>query len=150
MADMTTNLKDAAYITVGLGVLGFQKAQVRRVELTKQVEEQRKQLEAQLAEVTKALTEATSKVSEATTARLTALARTLEGQLAELTTLLHTLAQRVDARTVPVRTRVEDSFDAIEQMLPEPTRAIVQQARATAKETESQVRARLGLASAAA
>jgi hypothetical protein len=40
MADLTKTLKDAAYITVGLGVIGFQKAQVRRQELRKQLESQ--------------------------------------------------------------------------------------------------------------
>ena len=48
---VTDSLKDAAYVTIGLGVLGFQKAQVRRNELTKQLEAQIKQLEAQVPEV---------------------------------------------------------------------------------------------------
>jgi len=38
--DLTKTLKDAAYVTVGLGVLAVQQAQVRRRELTKQVESQ--------------------------------------------------------------------------------------------------------------
>src|SRR5438270_7639202 len=45
MADVNQTLKDAAYVTVGLGVLGVQKAQVGRRELTRQVE-------AQLSETT--------------------------------------------------------------------------------------------------
>src|SRR5438105_11290828 len=40
MADVTKTVKDAAYVTVGLGVLAIQKAQVGRRELTKQVETQ--------------------------------------------------------------------------------------------------------------
>jgi len=32
---LASNLKDAAYVTVGLGVLGFQRAQVRRQEIAK-------------------------------------------------------------------------------------------------------------------
>jgi prefoldin subunit 5 len=40
MADVTKTVKDAAYVTVGLGVLAFQKAQVARRDLTKQVESQ--------------------------------------------------------------------------------------------------------------
>ena len=44
---LTDTVKDAAYVTIGFGVLGFQKAQVRRHELTKQ-------LESQLAEGRKA------------------------------------------------------------------------------------------------
>lgn len=40
MADFDVNkaLADAAYVTVGFGLLGFQRAQVRRHELTKQLE----------------------------------------------------------------------------------------------------------------
>lgn len=38
MATVTKTLKDAAYVTVGLGVLGIQQAQVRRRELRHQVE----------------------------------------------------------------------------------------------------------------
>jgi prefoldin subunit 5 len=38
MADVTKTAKDAAYVTVGLGVLAFQKAQVARRDLSKQVE----------------------------------------------------------------------------------------------------------------
>jgi hypothetical protein len=37
---ITDALKDAAYVTIGFGVLSFQKAQVRRQELTKQLEAQ--------------------------------------------------------------------------------------------------------------
>ena len=46
---VTDTLKDAAYVTIGAGVLGFQKAQVRRQELLKQLREQRGTIEAQLA-----------------------------------------------------------------------------------------------------
>ena len=42
--DTTKVLKDALYVTVGLGVIAFQKAQVQRVELQKAVEERLKQL----------------------------------------------------------------------------------------------------------
>ncbi len=34
---VTETLKDAAYVTIGFGVIGFQKAQVRRQELKKQL-----------------------------------------------------------------------------------------------------------------
>ena len=40
MADVNKTLKDAAYVTVGLGVLAVQKAQVGRRELTSRVEAQ--------------------------------------------------------------------------------------------------------------
>jgi len=38
--DINNAVKETAYVAVGLGVLGFQKAQVQRVELTKQIEAQ--------------------------------------------------------------------------------------------------------------
>jgi methyl-accepting chemotaxis protein len=47
-ADVNNALKEGAYIAVGLGVLGFQRAQVRRVELAKQLEAQRAELAKQL------------------------------------------------------------------------------------------------------
>ena len=40
MPDLTKTLKDAAYVSVGLGVLAFQKAQVRRRELQQEVTKQ--------------------------------------------------------------------------------------------------------------
>ena len=50
MADVTKTVKDAAYVTVGLGVLAFQKAQVARRDLTKQVETQFTQTSEQVKE----------------------------------------------------------------------------------------------------
>ena len=46
--DVTKIVKDAAYVTVGFGVLAFQKAQVRRRELEAQLEEQRKAFTPQI------------------------------------------------------------------------------------------------------
>ena len=40
MPDLTKTLKDAVYVSVGLGVLAFQKAQVQRRELRQQVTKQ--------------------------------------------------------------------------------------------------------------
>ena len=47
-ADFNQALKEGAYVAVGLGVLGFQRAQVRRVEVTKQLTEWAKAVEAQI------------------------------------------------------------------------------------------------------
>ena len=47
---MTKTLKDAAYVAVGIGVIGFQKAQVRRQELRKDLVGRRKDLETQVEE----------------------------------------------------------------------------------------------------
>ena len=40
MPDIAATLKDAAYVTVGFGVLAYQRAQVQRVELTKQARQE--------------------------------------------------------------------------------------------------------------
>ena len=53
MADVTKTVKDAAYVTVGIGVLAFQKAQVGRRELTKQVETQLSQTTSQVKGLSK-------------------------------------------------------------------------------------------------
>jgi hypothetical protein len=47
--EITKVLKDAAYVTVGLGVIAFQKAQVQRVELTKQLQGQATEAKDQFA-----------------------------------------------------------------------------------------------------
>lgn len=47
------NLRDAAYIVIGMGVIGAQRAQVRREEIRKQITEQRSTLEARGAEAVK-------------------------------------------------------------------------------------------------
>ena len=49
VAEINNALKEGVYVAVGLGVIGFQRAQVQRVELTKQLEAQWEQLSAQLA-----------------------------------------------------------------------------------------------------
>ena len=50
MQDLRKNIQDAAYVVVGLGVIGFQRAQVRRQELKKQLGLQRQQMETQVTE----------------------------------------------------------------------------------------------------
>lgn len=49
LKDVTAILTDAAYVTVGFGVLAVQKAQVRRRELEKHIESQSRQRREQLA-----------------------------------------------------------------------------------------------------
>ena len=49
--DIFNTARDAAYVTVGLGVLAFQRAQVRRNELVKALSVPREDLEERLGEV---------------------------------------------------------------------------------------------------
>jgi archaellum component FlaC len=148
MADVSTTLKDAAYTTVGFGVLGFQKVQVRRVELMKQVDEQRAALESQIADITKTVSGTTNEATTKAGAQVATLTQALEAQLTELTRLVKELAKDVDARFVPVRDQLEERIDLVEDRLPEQARDLLKQARAVAKDTEAQLRARLGFVAA--
>ena len=60
MASMSIsdNLRDAAYVAIGMGVIGFQRAQTRRQDLRKQFAEQRSAFESRGADVVKLFTEA--------------------------------------------------------------------------------------------
>jgi phage shock protein A len=49
--ELSRTARDAAYVVVGLGVLGLQRAQVRRQDLAKRLAEPRAQVESTLGEV---------------------------------------------------------------------------------------------------
>ena len=110
MADVQKTLKDAAYVAVGLGVIGFQKAQVRRRELRKQVEEQLKTAESQLATQRKRV----------------------EEQVAAGADQLEKLTKQVQGRIDPV-------LNTIEEKLPEAARGLVKQARTAAHNAQDQL-----------
>ena len=59
--EITKTARDAAYVVVGLGVLGFQRAQVRRQELQKRLAEPRGQIQDRLGGVR---TEVTRRVKD--------------------------------------------------------------------------------------
>jgi hypothetical protein len=63
--EITRTARDAAYVVVGLGVLGFQRAQVRRQELQKRLGEPRTQIEDRLGDVRGELTRKAKDVNEA-------------------------------------------------------------------------------------
>lgn len=54
--DLPRSLRDAAYVLVGLGVLGFQRAQVARRELTRQLPDLAEHLPAGIRDVVEELT----------------------------------------------------------------------------------------------
>jgi hypothetical protein len=55
--NVTDNLRDAAYIAIGMGVIGVQRAQVRREELNKQLAEARATFETHGADAVKLMTD---------------------------------------------------------------------------------------------
>jgi hypothetical protein len=121
--DFANALKETAYVAVGLGVLGFQRAQVQRVELAKQLDD----LRAQLA-----------KLSVDVLPGEPFDPAVLRGQLTEL-------AKSVDDALAPVRRQFEAQLDRLEEVLPQTAREVVQTVRGAAAAQEHAVRSAVGL-----
>lgn len=109
-------LKEAAYVAVGLGVLSFQRAQVRRVELAKQLSKMAKEVPVQ----------------------------TLPS-LDVVVSQLGSVAKIVDAAVAPARKQADERLDKLEEALPEAARNTVKTVRATALSQEKAIRAALGI-----
>jgi ABC-type transporter Mla subunit MlaD len=141
--DLNNLVKEAAYVAVGLGVLGFQRAQVGRVELLKQLDAQLANLggvgstvEAFLASARAQLSGAVSELAKATPELPDPVA--VRSQLTEL-------ARSVDEAMAPVRQQLEEQMDRLEEVLPEAGRTLVQAVRAAAATQQRAVRTGLGL-----
>lgn len=151
-ADVNNALKDGAYIAVGLGVLGFQRAQVRRVELTKQLESQLAGLGDLPTTITKqvetyrkqAVTQA-EQFGEQVNEQFASAGKLLEGP-AEIIRLQFTeLAKTLDERFEPYRRQFDQQIDRLEERLPEGAKTVVQQVRAAATAPEHLFRTAAGL-----
>lgn len=147
-AEFNNALKEAAYVAVGLGVLGFQKAQVQRVELMKQ-------LEAQLSHLT-GLTANLNGQAENYLSLVREQLAEMREQLSKLSTelpdsgavrdQLTELAKAVDEAVAPARQQFDEQLDRLEELLPEAARNLVQAARAAAGTQERNLRTAVGLA----
>ena len=56
--DLTKVVQDAAYVAIGLGIMGFQQAQLRRRELLDEIERQRSMMDAPVGDARKELAKA--------------------------------------------------------------------------------------------
>lgn len=147
VAEFNNSVKEAAYVAVGLGVLGFQRAQVQRVELMKQLEAQlatlsgltsslNSQAEAYLGAAREQIAEAREQFNKLSTDRPDAAA--VRDQLTDL-------AKAVDEAIAPARQQFEQQLDRLEEALPEAARNLVQAARAAAGTQERTLRTAVGL-----
>jgi len=135
VAQAGDSLRDAVYVVVGLGVLAFQRAQVERVQLQRQVEAYLESVREQSQSVGPDLLSGVgAKAAErlgtgagATRVRITTAVRSLDGQV------------------TPVRLQAEESIDRVEAMLPGQARELVRTLRWTAKHREQAVRSKVGL-----
>ena len=112
--DVTRTFRDAGYIAIGLGVIAFQRAQVRRQELRTQLADQREALEARAVE-----------------------ARNL------VAGLVKEADARIEPVLAAVEAQIDAVADAVTERLPEQTKGFVAQARTAGKDARSQFRARV-------
>lgn len=146
--DFNNAVKEAAYVAVGLGVLGFQRAQVQRVELTKQVESQLAALAELSSSTTSALEDYLGAIREQI-AEARSQVSSLTGDLPDpgaLRDQLADLAKSVDDAVAPVRKQFDEQLDRLEETLPEAARNLVRSVRAAAVSQEQALRSAVGLA----
>jgi hypothetical protein len=101
LQDANKTLKDAAYVAVGFGVLTFQKAQVRRRELAKQVKAQRAQVgdpRSQLNGLVKTIDDRFRPVRQEIEGRLDTIEAKLPPQAKELVKTARTLAKDTEGQ----------------------------------------------------
>ena len=123
--NLSQSLKDTAYVAVGLGVLGFQRAQVARRELAATLAADRERLEASMR------------------AQVEDLSTVLDTQMDEVRVQLGKAAATLEDVLEPVAKELEGRLDEVEERLPEQVRAVVASARQAAETAATQVRALL-------
>lgn len=116
--ELNEALRDGAYIAIGLGVLGFQRAQVRRVELTKK-------LESRLAE----LGDLPASLAEQAREQAATAGKVLEGQAELVRQQIAELARILDERVEPARRQLDEKLDRLEEHLPAGARGVARTVR---------------------
>jgi hypothetical protein len=152
-AELNHAVKEGAYVAVGLGVLGFQRAQVQRVELTKQVEAQltalnsqlegylgtvRDQAEARRGQFTEQLSDIGKTVEEILAPAVSQLSKAVQTELPQL-------AKVVDERVAPARQQFNTQLDRFEEHLSAGPRRVVHSVRTVASTQEQALRSAVGL-----
>ena len=151
VAETEKSLRDTAYVLVGLGVLSFQQAQVRRRELAKhfqidtslasQLNETAEKLGAQLS----GTAEKWSGTAEKLGAQLSGVGERVAADLGANREQLINLAKSVDERVAPTRAQIDQQIDALEERLPASARNVFSSVRSAIKVPESTFRSAIGL-----
>jgi hypothetical protein len=144
-SDINNALKEAAYIAVGLGVLAFQKAQVRRVELAKQLDGLPETISSQMEGY---LAPARHKARSAGTqfaGDVGDFSRSMEDALDPLRAQVLELARFLEELMGPARQQLDEQLNRLEQSLPDGARGMVKSVRSTASTQEQAWRRSLGL-----
>jgi hypothetical protein len=144
-SEINNALKDAAYVAVGLGVLGFQKAQVRRVELAKQLEglpdSFSSQLDGYLRDARRRGRTAGTRFAD----DLGDLSRSMDEALDPLRAQLLELARAIEDLLAPARHQIDEQIDRFEQSLPDGPRSLMQSFRENTAAREQTWRSLIGL-----
>jgi exonuclease VII small subunit len=114
--DVAAVAKDATYVVIGAGVLGYQHAQVQRHELLKRLSDPKADLEGKVA----------------------AVRTDLSGALHTVDTTVESLMERFEE----IIERLESAVAPLEDHLPPQARALAKQAHVQAKEARTQIRNR--------
>jgi DNA-binding transcriptional MerR regulator len=120
--DVTQVLKDAAYITVGAGVIAFQKAQVQRQEIQKRLADLEVDPKAGFERIGGTVEERVKLVEER-----------FEG-----------LQEQVEQAVSSFETNLERYLDELQGRLPEQAGEYLAQARTAAKDAQGQLRQLVG------
>jgi exonuclease VII small subunit len=115
--DVAAVAKDATYVVIGAGVLGYQQAQVQRQELLKLLAEPKADLEG----------------------RLNAARVDLSDALHTVDTTVETLVERFEE----IIERLETAVAPLEDRLPAQARDLAKQAHVQAKEARTQIRSKI-------
>ena len=99
---ISDNLRDAAYIAIGMSVIGFQRAQTRRQDLRKQFADQRQAFETRGAEAVKLFNEAIKQAD----ARLAPVVDVIEAQVA---TVVDRLPEQAKSIIEPAQQATKDA-----------------------------------------
>lgn len=129
--ELTKTARDAAYVAVGLGVLGLQRAQVRRRELLQRLSAAVSTLQQQVERLGDDLAGA-GNVLQQQVDRLGDLPVDLSAALTDIDDALESVVAKVEAAIEP-----------LEQRLPAPARDAIRQARSQVTATRHQIRQRV-------
>lgn len=118
MTDVRSTIKDAAYVGIGFGVLAFQKAQVQRQELRKQLETTNGRAKAGFDKLGDDLQDRRKLVEER----------------------LESITKQVDAAADDFEERLGKALDEVQSRLPEQAKELFSKARTAGKDARTQVR----------
>jgi hypothetical protein len=150
VAETEKSVRDGAYVVVGLGVLGFQRAQVRRRELIKLLQSDGSGLGAQITGTAGKLTGTAEKLGEQfsgqLSGQLSSVGERVASNLSVSRAQLTDLAKSIDERVAPTRVQLDQQVDAFEERLPASARNLFSSVRSAIATPEAALRSAVGLA----